>query len=130
MSTFTYLNICSHIGYYIMAYAKTTGRTSSGTDQTGELSQRQLEDLVETFKVLSDPTRLKIAITLSKAEMCVHDIAGEADISESAASHQLRILRSLRLVKHRREGKQIFYSLDDHHIEKLIHVATEHIAER
>ncbi len=96
----------------------------------GSLSDRQLFDLVETFKVLSDPTRLKIAITLTNNELCVHDIASATDISESAASHQLRILRSLRLVKHRREGKQMFYSLDDHHIEKLIHVATEHIAER
>ncbi len=108
-----------------------SARKNARTEQkTGDLTQRQLEDLVETFKVLSDPTRLKIAITLTKAEMCVHDIAGATGISESAASHQLRILRSLRLVKHRREGKQIFYSLDDHHIEKLIRVATEHITER
>jgi ArsR family transcriptional regulator, lead/cadmium/zinc/bismuth-responsive transcriptional repressor len=94
-----------------------------------DLSPRQLDDLAATFKVLSDPTRLKIAITLSRSELCVHDIADETGISESAASHQLRVLRSLRLVKHRREGKQIFYSLDDEHIEKLIHVATEHITE-
>ena len=113
-----------------MVSAKKSQKNAPGNKKSGELSPRQLEDLVETFKVLSDPTRLKIAITLSKAEMCVHDIAGAAGISESAASHQLRILRSLRLVKHRRDGKQIFYSLDDHHIEKLIQVATEHIAER
>lgn len=113
-----------------MVSTKASRKINTGIDRIGELTGRQLEDLVETFKVLSDPTRLKIAITLSRAEMCVHDIANEAEISESAASHQLRILRSLRLVKHRREGKQIFYSLDDHHIEKLIQVATEHIAER
>jgi ArsR family transcriptional regulator, lead/cadmium/zinc/bismuth-responsive transcriptional repressor len=113
-----------------MAHTKSTHKMSAVLDTSGEFSERHLEDLVETFKVLSDPTRLKIAITLSKAEMCVHEIAEAADISESAASHQLRILRSLRLVKHRREGKQIFYSLDDYHIEKLIHVAIEHIAER
>ena len=109
---------------------KTTLPKSVKNKKRGPLTERQLEDLVETFKVLSDPTRIKIALTLTDNEMCVHDIAGATGISESAASHQLRILRSLRLVKHRREGKQIFYSLDDHHIEKLIHVATEHIAER
>ncbi len=110
--------------------SKTTGKNARDDYKTGDLTQRQLEDLVETFKVLSDPTRLKIATKLTDAEMCVHDIADATGISESAASHQLRILRSLRLVKHRRDGKQIFYSLDDHHIEKLIRVATEHIAER
>jgi ArsR family transcriptional regulator, lead/cadmium/zinc/bismuth-responsive transcriptional repressor len=92
--------------------------------------RKRLEGLAETFKVLADPTRLRIALTLLHREMCVHDIAASVSISESAASHQLRLLRSLRLVKHRREGKQIFYSLDDHHIEQLIRVATEHVTER
>jgi len=109
---------------------KTTLPESVKNKRRGTLTERQLEDLVETFKVLSDPTRLKIAVTLTNNELCVHDIADTTGISESAASHQLRLLRSLRLVKHRRQGKQIFYSLDDHHIEKLIQVATEHIAER
>ncbi len=109
---------------------KTTLPKSVKNKKRGALTGRQLEDLVETFKVLSDPTRLKIAVTLTNNELCVHDIADATGISESAASHQLRVLRSLRLVKHRRQGKQIFYSLDDHHIEKLIQVATEHIAER
>jgi ArsR family transcriptional regulator, lead/cadmium/zinc/bismuth-responsive transcriptional repressor len=113
-----------------MTTTKSAGKKVAGKRKSGERTERQIDDLVEIFKVLSDPTRIKIAITLSKAEMCVHDIAEAVHISESAASHQLRILRSLRLVKHRREGKQIFYSLDDHHIEKLIQVATEHIAER
>ncbi len=113
-----------------MIETKSTRLKTSKMKKGGDLTEQQLADLVETFKVLSDPTRIKIALTLTNNEMCVHDIAGATGISESAASHQLRILRSLRLVKHRRQGKQIFYSLDDHHIEKLIQVATEHIAER
>lgn len=113
-----------------MIETKSTRLKTFKMKKGGDLTEQQLADLVETFKVLSDPTRIKIALTLTNNEMCVHDIAGATGISESAASHQLRILRSLRLVKHRRQGKQIFYSLDDHHIEKLIQVATEHIAER
>ncbi len=93
-------------------------------------NSRRLDDLAETFKVLSDSTRLKIAIVLLQNEMCVQDIAQLIGTSDSAVSHQLRILRGLRLVKHRREGKTIRYSLDDQHIEQLIHVATEHVSER
>jgi ArsR family transcriptional regulator, lead/cadmium/zinc/bismuth-responsive transcriptional repressor len=92
-------------------------------------SQR-LEDLAETFKILADPTRLKIAVALQHNDLCVQEIAELIGMSESAVSHQLRLLRSLRLVKHEREGKTVRYSLDDQHIEQLIEVATEHVAER
>jgi DNA-binding transcriptional ArsR family regulator len=85
--------------------------------------------LSETFKVLSDPTRLKIVLALAKEELCVFDIAELLGITESAVSHQLRLLKTLRLVKYRKNGKMVFYSLDDEHIEDLIRIATRHVAE-
>lgn len=86
--------------------------------------------LAETFKVLSDPTRLTIVLALLRAELCVLDIAALLGVSESAVSHQMRLLKTLRLVKHRKEGKMVFYSLDDEHIEDLIRVAERHVGER
>lgn len=86
--------------------------------------------LAETFKVLSDPTRLKILFALSKAELCVCDISCLLGASESAVSHQLRILRAQRLVKYRREGKMAFYSLDDSHIESLFKAGLDHVEEK
>jgi DNA-binding transcriptional ArsR family regulator len=85
--------------------------------------------LTETFKILSDPTRLKIVLALSEGELCVYDIAELLGVTESAISHQLRLLKTLRMVKQRKEGKLVFYSLDDEHIEDLIRVATQHLSE-
>lgn len=85
--------------------------------------------LAETFKVLSDPSRLKIVLALLRAELCVLDIAAILGISESGVSHQMRLLKTLRLVKHRKVGKMVFYSLDDEHIEDLIRVAESHVGE-
>jgi ArsR family transcriptional regulator len=85
--------------------------------------------LTETFKILSDPTRLQIVLAVSKQELCVIDIAELLGITESAVSHQLRLLKTLRLVKQRKEGKLVFYTLDDEHIEDLIRVAARHISE-
>jgi DNA-binding transcriptional ArsR family regulator len=85
--------------------------------------------LSETFKLLGDPTRLKIVMALTKKELCVFDLAQVLSISDSAVSHQLRILRTLRLVKQRKEGKLVFYTLDDEHIEDLIRVAMRHYTE-
>jgi len=99
-----------------------SARKSLGTEES-------VIGLAETFKVLSDPTRLKIVLALSRAELCVFDIAEVLGATESAVSHQLRILKTLRLVKQRKDGKHVFYSLDDHHIEDLIRVAKIHIAE-
>jgi ArsR family transcriptional regulator len=89
----------------------------------------QIVDLSEIFKVLSDPTRLKIVMALVKEDLCTFDIAQVLRITESAVSHQLRLLKTLRLVKHHKEGKMVFYSLDDEHIEDLIRVASRHISE-
>ena len=94
------------------------------------LKHESILSLTETFKVLNDPTRLRIVLVLLKEELCVFDIAELVGISESAVSHQMRMLKTLRLVKQRKEGKMVFYSLEDEHIEDLIRVATRHIEER
>lgn len=97
---------------------------------TQELSaQKNIIDLAETFKLLGDPTRLKIILALRMGELCVCDLATTLGLSRSAISHQLRLLRNLRLVKFRREGKISFYSLDDSHIAAIIDSAMEHIGE-
>ncbi|MFQ5856000.1 MAG: ArsR/SmtB family transcription factor [Anaerolineae bacterium] len=83
--------------------------------------------LAETFKALSDPTRVRIISALSHTELCVHDIAATLDMSQSAISHQLRTLRELRLVKFRREGRHIYYALDDEHIQHLFRQGLDHI---
>ena len=75
--------------------------------------------LSEVFKVLGDPTRIKIIYALTKCDLCVCDIAETISMTQSAVSHQLRLLRSMRVVKYRKEGKSVFYSLDDEHILQL-----------
>jgi ArsR family transcriptional regulator len=85
--------------------------------------------LAETFRALGDPTRVRILDSLSKAELCVCDIAALLGLSESAVSHQLRLLRSLRLVRSRRAGRLVFYALDDDHITRLLAQGLEHVAE-
>lgn len=88
-----------------------------------------LDGLTETFKVLGDRTRLRIMTALADQELCVCDIANLLGISESAISHQLRFLKTMRLVKHRRDGKMVYYMLDDDHIEDLIRVGVRHVSE-
>ncbi len=83
----------------------------------------------EIFKALSDETRTKILYLLAEGELCVCDLADILGMSLPAISHHLRLLRTMRLVKYRRQGKQAYYSLDDGHIVQLIKVAQEHFAE-
>jgi ArsR family transcriptional regulator len=85
--------------------------------------------LAETFRVLGDPTRVRILDALSKAELCVCDIATLLGVSESATSHQLRLLRDLRLVRSRRAGRMVYYALDDDHITGLFAQGLEHVEE-
>lgn len=85
--------------------------------------------LAETFKALGDPTRMRLLVALSRAELCVGDVAGLLGLSESAVSHQLRLLRSLRIVRARRDGRLVFYRLDDHHIARLLAQGLEHVEE-
>src|SRR5262245_9689388 len=86
--------------------------------------------LAETFKVLGDVTRVRILDAISRSELCVNDIAAVVGLSESAVSHQLRLLRGMRLVRQRRAGRMIFYALDDHHIVRLFEQGLEHVEER
>ena len=91
--------------------------------------EEELQDLAEFFKVFGDATRLKILYVLLCSEMCVYDIAAVLGMSQSAISHQLRVLKQLDLVKHRREGKTIFYSLADSHIVTILSQGLDHIEE-
>lgn len=91
------------------------------------LSQDKLNILVEVFKVISDNTRTKILLSLKDGELCVCDISHVLGLSLSAVSHQLRILRTLRLVEYRSQGRMVFYSLADSHIIKLIEEGIKHI---
>ncbi len=86
--------------------------------------------LAETFKVLGDVTRVRILDALSRSELCVCDIAQLIGLSESAVSHQLRLLRGMRLVRARRDGRMVFYTLDDQHIVRLFEQGMEHVEER
>jgi ArsR family transcriptional regulator, lead/cadmium/zinc/bismuth-responsive transcriptional repressor len=102
------------------------------TAATGErqlLSAETVHEIAATFDVLGDPTRIRILDALSAGELCVCDIAALAGISESAVSHQLRLLRGMRLVRPRRAGRQVFYSLDDQHIVQLLRLAVTHVQE-
>lgn len=91
--------------------------------------EQQLLDLSEFFKVFGDSTRIKILYVLSQSEMCVCDIATLLQMGQSAISHQLRVLKQMRLVAFRREGKTVFYSLADAHIQTILAQGMEHISE-
>lgn len=88
-----------------------------------------LYDVAELFKVFGDSTRVRILCALFESEMCVCDIAEVLDMTQSAISHQLRVLKQARLVKYRREGKTVYYSLADDHIQTIFNQAFEHIME-
>lgn len=85
--------------------------------------------LSEFFRVFGDVTRIKILFHLSSSELCVHDIASLLNMSQSAISHQLRVLKQCRIVKYRREGRSILYSLDDDHVKQIIGQGFDHIHE-
>jgi DNA-binding transcriptional ArsR family regulator len=88
-----------------------------------------INNLAQFFSILADATRLRIVLALQTGELCVHEIAKIVNISLSAVSHQLRLLRTMRLVKFRQQGKEVYYALDDDHIERLILIAKEHLQE-
>jgi len=93
------------------------------------LSAEHVQSVADTFRVLGDPTRVKILDSLGTGELCVNDLAGRVGISESAVSHQLRLLRTMRLVRVRRTGRLAYYAVDDHHILELLHQARTHVQE-
>ncbi|WP_281889468.1 metalloregulator ArsR/SmtB family transcription factor [Paenibacillus sp. YYML68] len=104
----------------------------SGTSSIDELKRSLISEptaagLAEIFKALGDPTRVKLIHTLLQQELCVHDLTLVLEMGQSAVSHQLRYLRNLRIVKRRKVGKTVYYSLDDEHIEQLFTQMLQHI---
>lgn len=91
--------------------------------------EEHLYRLAELFKVFGDPTRIRILYALSAGELCVCDIATVLNMSQSAISHQLRVLKQIHLVKFRREGKTVYYSLADSHVETILNQGLEHVQE-
>jgi len=89
----------------------------------------QLYDLAELFKIFGDSTRVKILYALLESELCVCDLAQLMDVTQSAVSHQLRVLKNSKLVKFRREGKTIYYSLADAHVVSILNQGMEHVME-
>lgn len=93
------------------------------------LTPEHVQSVADTFRVLGDPTRIRILDVLGAGELCVNDLASRVQISESAVSHQLRVLRNMRLVRVRREGRLAYYAVDDHHILELLKQARTHVQE-
>ena len=91
--------------------------------------EETLYDLADLFKIFGDTTRIKILYTLRKQELCVNELAQSLAMTPSAVSHQLKILRQSKLVKNRREGKSLFYSLNDNHVVTIVEQGMEHICE-
>ncbi len=96
---------------------------------TEEIDEEILYDLADLFKVFSDTTRIKILFALMEDDLCVADIAEAINASQSAVSHQLRILKQARLVKFQREGKNVIYSLSDDHVHTMLDQGMTHICE-
>jgi len=93
------------------------------------MKKEVLQDLAELFKALGDHTRVKILNALYHSELCVCDLTAILDMNQSAVSHQLRVLRAGKIVKSRKDGKNVYYSLDDKHIFKLLDLGSEHVRE-
>jgi ArsR family transcriptional regulator, lead/cadmium/zinc/bismuth-responsive transcriptional repressor len=128
------MSTCSYIQ---MSRTETVALASAACDAPHEAAARKaslmgprtVEALADTFRVLGDPTRVRILDALSSGELCVCDIASLVGISESAASHQLRLLRGMRLVRPRRAGRLVYYAVDDQHILELLAQALTHVEE-
>ncbi len=108
---------------------RSTRNGTAAARQPGQLDTETLISMTETFSVLGDITRLKICLALSRQELCVGDIADLLNLTDSAVSHQLRMMKTMRLVRYRRAGKMSYYTLDDEHIEQLISLGLKHVSE-
>ena len=91
--------------------------------------ERKLEDVAELFKMFGDKTRAKILCALNMEELCVCDLAALLGMNQSAISHQLRLLKAVRLVRSRKQGREVYYSLDDQHIQAIFAMAFTHVSE-
>ncbi len=111
-----------------------SSRKISAKDKTEEIrsrlpDERRLKDLAEFYTAFSDPTRLKIVLALMEGELCNLDIAKIIGATPSTVSHQLRLLRNMHLVRFRREGRRVFYALDDRHVYSILELAILHLEE-
>jgi DNA-binding transcriptional ArsR family regulator len=88
-----------------------------------------VQALADTFRILGDPTRVRIVDALASGQLCVHEISERIGLSESAVSHQLRLMRSMRIVRGRREGRCVYYTLDDQHVLDLFQQGLRHVSE-
>ena len=93
------------------------------------LDTATVQALADTFRLLGDPTRVRIVDALAGGPLCVHEISGRIGISESAISHQLRLMRSMRIVRGRRDGRCVYYTLDDQHVLDLFQQGLRHVSE-
>ncbi len=119
---------------YLKIVEKTQNRLRPGPVYRGEnhmlsgnLSEEMYGKLSDLYKMFSDRTRIRILCVLLQHECCVNEISRELDMTQSAISHQLSTLKASRLVKSRRDGKAIYYSLDDEHVEMILNMGVEHI---
>lgn len=99
----------------------------SATRSKTELDSESATRIAELFSALADSTRIRIISSIVDKEICVHDLCAKLNMTQSAISHQLRVLRDRRIVRHRKQGRHIFYRLDDIHIRELFQRAAEHI---
>lgn len=97
--------------------------------QKNNLNEEQIIEMADVFKLFSDSTRLRIICAILNNELCVCDLCELLNLTQSNVSHQLKLLRSAKLVKYRKEGKQVYYSLQDNHVEAIIRMALDHILE-
>ena len=93
------------------------------------INEEEIMDMADVFKLFSDSTRLRIICEILNNELCVYDLCEKLKLTQSNVSHQLQLLRASKLVKYRKDGKQVYYSLQDEHIEKIIKMALDHIRE-
>src|SRR5678816_4907084 len=120
------MRICSYIHMSDNCDVPHLDANNAAAREAQLLSSATVREIAATFSVLGDPTRIRILDVLAAGELCVCDIATLVGISESAVSHQLRLLRGMRLVRPRRAGRQVFYTLDDQHIVELLRLAVTH----
>lgn len=99
------------------------------TNRERLLAEDTVTRLADTFRLLGDPTRVRIVDALAQGQLCVHEISDRIGISESAVSHQLRLMRTMRIVRGRREGRCVYYTLDDQHVLALFQQGLRHVSE-
>lgn len=123
------MNKCSYVGGSMTEHNNVINKNKIDDIKNKLLEEDTIIDISELFKVFSDSTRLKIIAVLLEGELCVCDLAYLINSTQSAVSHQLRILKSAKLVKYRKAGKEVYYSVADEHVKKIFLIGKEHINE-